>query len=365
MKKNILITGGAGFIGSNFIPYFAKKYPDYNIINLDLLTYAGDLDNLAEMGYARKTTYIDVCVENFMRRIFPYYDTGANYTFIKGDIRNRKLVNKIFETYDIKGVIHFAAESHVDNSIKNPDAFITTNINGTFELLNAAKNHWMTAPRKPRAGYEHSNFHHVSTDEVYGSLGDSGLFTETTAYDPSSPYSAAKASSDHIVNAYHRTFGMNVTISNCSNNYGPKQNVEKLIPKTITNALSGKEIPVYGAGANIRDWLYVLDHCKGIDRVFHIGNRGETYNIGGRNEKTNIEIVTNICGILDELNPRRGGGKYADLIKFVADRPGHDLRYAIDASKIERLGWKAEETFDTGIAKTVKWYLYQFLTNGR
>ncbi len=334
MSKTILITGGAGFIGSNFVPYFAAKYPEYNIINLDKLTYAGNLENLAEC------------------------ESMPNYTFVHGDICDRELIDKLFAEHDIRGVIHFAAESHVDNSIKCPDAFIKTNINGTFNLVDAARRHWMDGPSQVKAGYEDCRFHHISTDEVYGALGETGFFTETTPYAPNSPYSASKASSDFIVRAYHHTFGMNVTTSNCSNNYGPKQHNEKLIPHIIAAALAGKPLPIYGRGENVRDWLYVLDHCKAIDLIFHNGKSGETYNIGGHNERNNITIVNTICDILDNLRPRADGHKYAEQITFVADRAGHDFRYAIDATKLEtELGWRADETFDTGIVKTVKWYL--------
>lgn len=337
MSKTILITGGAGFIGSNFIPYFCEKYTNYNIINLDKLTYAGNLDNLKEC------------------------EKMNNYKFIQGDICDRLLIEKLFKENDIKGVIHFAAESHVDNSIKNPDAFIQTNINGTFNLIDVAFKSWMEAPSKIKSGYEDCRFHHISTDEVYGTLGENGYFTETTAYAPNSPYSASKASSDFIVRAYHHTFGMNVTTSNCSNNYGPKQHHEKLIPHIIKQALEEKPLPIYGKGLNIRDWLYVLDHCKAIDLIFHKGKSGETYNIGGHNERNNITIVNKICEILDEKMPRKNGAKYSELIKFVEDRAGHDFRYAIDATKLEtELGWKAEETFDTGIIKTIKWYLEKY-----
>ena len=332
--KTLLITGGAGFIGSNFVPYFCEKYPDYHIINLDKLTYAGNLENLKEC------------------------EKMDNYTFIQGDICDRALIEKLFSDYDIRGVIHFAAESHVDNSIKNPEAFIKTNIEGTFNLIDVAFRHWMDGPSKIKAGYEDCRFHHISTDEVYGALGQTGFFTEKTPYAPNSPYSASKASSDFIVRAYHHTFGMNVTTSNCSNNYGPKQHREKLIPTIISNALAEKPLPIYGKGENVRDWLYVLDHCKAIDLIYHKGKSGETYNIGGHNERTNITIVKTICAILDEKCPRSNRQKYADLISFVTDRAGHDFRYAIDATKLEtELGWRADETFDTGIIKTVEWYL--------
>jgi len=348
--KTILVTGCAGFIGSNFVPYFLDKYPEYNLINLDLLTYAGNLENLKE-------------VENHPR-----------YKFIKGDICNRELVEFIFNEYDIKGVIHFAAESHVDNSIKNPGVFVETNVNGTYTLIDVAKNYWMEEPFKYKNEYQNCRFHHISTDEVYGTLSDdpNDLFKESTPYAPNSPYSASKASSDMIVRAYVETFGMNCVITNCSNNYGPKQHDEKLIPTIIRNALQGNPIPIYGDGKNIRDWLYVLDHCKGIDLAYHKGKAGETYNIGGRNERTNLQIVNIICEILDEVYPIKNNSKlkiqnsslknYKELITFVSDRAGHDKRYAIDASKIENeLSWKAEETFETGIIKTVKWYLEKYL----
>lgn len=334
MHKTILVTGGAGFIGSNFVPYFCEKYPEYKIINLDKLTYAGNLDNLKEC-------------ENM-----------DNYQFIQGDICDADFVEKIFSENDVRGVIHFAAESHVDNSISGPRAFINTNIMGTFNLLDAARRHWMDGPNKVKDGYADARFHHISTDEVYGTLGNEGLFQETTPYAPNSPYSASKASSDFLVRAYHHTYGMNVTTSNCSNNYGPKQHNEKLIPHIISKALNLQPLPIYGTGENIRDWLYVLDHCRAIDLIFHTGVAGQTYNVGGRNERNNITIVKTICEILDERKPRADGKKYADLITFVADRAGHDFRYAIDATKLENeLGWRAEENFDTGILKTVDWYL--------
>ena len=334
MHKTILVTGGAGFIGSNFVPYFCEKHPEYKVINLDKLTYAGNLDNLREC-------------ENM-----------PNYQFIQGDICDTDLIEKIFTENDIRGVIHFAAESHVDNSIRGPRTFINTNIIGTFNLLDAARNHWMDAPGKVKPGYEDCRFHHISTDEVYGALGETGMFREDTPYAPNSPYSASKASSDFLVRAYHHTYGMNVTTSNCSNNYGPKQHNEKLIPHIISKALSLQPLPIYGRGENVRDWLYVLDHCKAIDLIFHTGKSGETYNIGGRNERNNITIVKTICGILDNLRPRSDGKKYEELITFVADRAGHDFRYAIDATKLEsELDWRADETFDTGIIKTVEWYL--------
>lgn len=349
MNKNILLTGTAGFIGSNFVPYFLDKYPEYNLINLDLLTYAGTLDNLKE------------CENN------------PRYKFIKGDICNRELIEFIFAEYDIKGVIHFAAESHVDNSIKNPGVFVQTNVNGTFTLIDVAYKYWMNKPFSYKEKYQDCRFHHISTDEVYGtlSLDPNDLFTESTPYSPNSPYSASKASSDMIIRAYNETYGMNTVITNCSNNYGPKQHDEKLIPTIIRNALLGNPIPIYGDGKNIRDWLYVLDHCKGIDIVYHTGITGQTYNIGGRNERTNLQIVGRICQILDEKVPRQirhpeldSGSSYKDLITFVEDRAGHDRRYAIDATKLENeLGWKADENFDSGIVKTIEWYLNKYGIN--
>ena len=337
--KTILITGGAGFIGSNFIPYFLEKYPKYNIVNLDALTYAGNLENLKE-------------IEN-----------NSRYKFIKGNICNRELIEYIFSEYNIRGVIHFAAESHVDNSIKNPEVFIETNVNGTYTLIDVAKNYWMEEPFKYKYEYKNCRFYHISTDEVYGTLpkDPNVLFTETTPYAPNSPYSASKASSDMLVRSYHNTYGIDTVITNCSNNYGAKQHNEKLIPTIIRNALNENPILIYGDGKNIRDWLYVLDHCKGIDLAYHKGKAGETYNIGGRNERTNIYIAKKICDILDDLSPRKNNKSYKELIRYVKDRPGHDKRYAIDASKIENeLGWRADENFETGITKTIKWYLEKY-----
>ena len=336
-KESILITGGAGFIGSNFIPYFLDSNPEIQVINLDLLTYAGDLKNLSE-------------IENH-----------SNYIFIEGDVCDRNLVEQLFKKYDIKGVINFAAESHVDNSITNPDTFIRTNVFGTFNLIDVARNYWMEAPNKYKSAYKNCRFHHVSTDEVYGTLGETGLFTEKTSYAPNSPYSASKASSDFVVRSYFHTYGMDVVTTNCSNNYGPKQHDEKLIPTIIRKCLSEENIPIYGDGKNIRDWLYVLDHCIGIELAYKTGKSAETYNIGGRNERNNLYIVDTICAILDELKPRKNGTSYKELKSFVIDRPGHDFRYAIDASKIENvLGWKADENFETGIKKTVDWYFKKF-----
>ena len=329
---NILLTGTAGFIGSNFVPYFLKKYPDYNLINLDLLTYAGNIENLKEC------------------------ESNPRYKFIKGNICNRNLVEFIFTEYNINGVIHFAAESHVDNSIKNPGVFIETNVNGTFTLLDVAQKQWMKKPFEYKENYKGSRFHHISTDEVYGTLNETDLFTEDTPYAPNSPYSASKASSDMIVRSYQETYGLNTVITNCSNNYGPKQHDEKLIPTIIRKCLAGESIPIYGDGKNIRDWLYVLDHCKGIDLVYHTGKEGNVYNIGGRNERTNLQIVDTITTILDKEVPKNRS--YKELILFVEDRAGHDRRYAIDATKLEtELGWEADENFESGIRKTVSWYL--------
>ena len=335
--KTFLVTGGAGFIGSNFIPYYIESNPEHHIVNLDLLTYAGNLDNLTEL------------------------EGNPRYHFVKGDILDYALVDRLFNEYDFAGVFHFAAESHVDNSITGPAAFINTNINGTFNLLEVARKHWLNGPGEYIAGKENNRFLHVSTDEVYGSLGDTGLFTELTPYAPNSPYSASKASSDFIVRSYYHTYGMNVVTTNCSNNYGPKQHQEKLIPTIIRKALAGEAIPIYGDGKNIRDWLYVLDHCKGIELVFNKGRVGETYNIGGKNERDNLYIVDKICELLDTKKPSATGSSYKELISFVTDRPGHDRRYAIDASKIEsELNWQADEDFESGINKTVDWYLEAF-----
>jgi dTDP-glucose 4,6-dehydratase len=333
--KTILITGGAGFIGANFIPFFLDKNENVKVVNLDSLTYAGDLENLKELNL------------------------HPRYIFEKGNICDRSFIEEVFNKNTISGVIHFAAESHVDNSIKNPDAFIQTNINGTFNLLDVAKNFWMDAPNVCKNEFNNARFHHISTDEVFGTLGTTGLFTEETPYAPNSPYSASKASSDFIVRSYFHTYGMNVVTTNCSNNYGPKQHDEKLIPTIIRKAISGDNIPIYGDGKNIRDWLYVLDHCKGIELTYQKGEVGETYNIGGKNERNNLYIVDKICNILDTLLPKETS--YKEQISFVKDRPGHDFRYAIDASKIENdLGWNAEENFETGIQKTIEWYLNKY-----
>jgi dTDP-glucose 4,6-dehydratase len=331
--KAVLVTGGAGFIGSNFVPYFLETNEGVKLINLDSITYAGDLNNLKEC------------------------ESNSNYLFVQGSICDRILVTKLFEDFEIEGVIHFAAESHVDNSISGPEVFLQTNIMGTFTLVDVARNFWMAEPFVVKPGKEHCRFLHVSTDEVYGTLGATGLFEETTPYAPNSPYSASKASSDFVIRSYFHTYGMNVVTTNCSNNYGPKQHDEKLIPTIIRRALAAEPIPIYGDGTNIRDWLYVLDHCKGIQLAFDKGLSGETYNIGGRNERDNLYIVNHICEILDQKRPLKNS-KYTELITFVKDRAGHDMRYAIDATKIEsNLDWKAEEDFESGILKTIEWYL--------
>ncbi|MDE7072237.1 MAG: dTDP-glucose 4,6-dehydratase [Bacteroidales bacterium] len=324
--KSILVTGGAGFIGSHLVRHWTERYPDTHLVNLDKLTYAGNLENLKDV------------------------ETLPNYTFVKGDIVDEKLVDELFDRYRFEGVIHLAAESHVDRSITNPLAFIQTNILGTATLLNAARRAW-------NGNSDNKLFYHVSTDEVYGSLGKEGLFTETTRYDPRSPYSASKASSDHLVRAYFHTYGLPVVISNCSNNYGGFQFPEKLIPLVINNIRHHKPLPVYGKGENVRDWLYVGDHVAAIDLIFHKGQKGETYNVGGHNEKQNIELVKLLCRIVDKKLGRKEG-EAESLITYVQDRAGHDLRYAIDSDKLVRtLGWKPSVTFEEGMEKTVDWYL--------
>lgn len=335
---NLLVTGGAGFIGSNFIIYMLNKYPNYKIINLDLLTYAGDLENLREVA------------EN------------PNYEFVKGNICNRELVENLFSKYHFQGVIHFAAESHVDNSIKDPSVFVETNVNGTYTLLDVARQHWMEAPNKVKKEFTSARFHHISTDEVFGSLGEEGYFTEQSSYAPNSPYSASKAASDMLVRSYYHTYGMNVVTTNCSNNFGPRQHEEKLIPTIIRKALAGESIPIYGSGLNVRDWLYVEEHCEAIDTVFHKGRSGEIYLIGGQNEKTNIEIAKDICEILDELAidklKEHGLKTFKSLISFVEDRAGHDFRYAIDSSKLQsQLGFEPKMDDYKNIKKTVNYYL--------
>jgi len=326
MKHIVLITGGAGFIGSHVVRKFVNKYPDYQIVNLDKLTYAGNLENLKDI------------------------DRKENYIFEKGDIVDQKFVFDLFKKYDFTGVIHLAAESHVDRSITNPTEFIYTNIIGTVNLLNAARELWGN-------NQEDKLFYHISTDEVYGSLGKEGYFVESTAYDPRSPYSSSKASSDHLVRAYYHTFNLPVVVSNCSNNYGPNQFPEKLIPLAFNNIKNNKEIPVYGKGENIRDWLYVEDHANAIDLIFHKGKTGETYNIGGNNEWKNIDLIRQLCETMDRKLDRKPGTS-AKLITFVKDRAGHDLRYAIDSGKIQKeVGWKPSVNFKEGLEKTVVWYL--------
>ncbi|MCU0336961.1 MAG: dTDP-glucose 4,6-dehydratase [Sediminibacterium sp.] len=326
MSKKILITGGAGFIGSHVVRLFVNQYPQYQIVNFDALTYAGNLENLRDV------------------------ETASNYHFFKGDITNPKEIEAAFQQYGITDVIHLAAESHVDRSIHSPVDFVMTNVVGTVHLLNVAKQFWA-------ADLENHLFYHVSTDEVYGTLGETGLFTEQTPYDPRSPYSASKASSDHFVRAYHETYHLRTVVSNCSNNYGPFHFPEKLIPLMIRNILHQQPLPVYGDGLYTRDWLFVKDHARAIDTVFHKGIVGETYNIGGFNEWKNIDIVHLVCGIMDEKLGREKGTSQ-QLIRFVKDRPGHDRRYAIDATKINReLGWKPSVTFEEGIVETIDWYL--------
>ena len=327
--KTLLITGGCGFIGSNLVRSCLQG--GYRVVNFDKLTYAGNRSSLADL------------------------EGDPNYTFIQGDICDAELIRGLFEKYRPAAVLHLAAESHVDRSIDSPDEFIQTNIVGTFRLLSAALDYFKSLEEGEK---EHFRFLHVSTDEVFGSLGPEGFFKETTPYDPRSPYSASKASSDHLVRAFYHTYGLPVLVTNCSNNYGPYQFPEKLIPLIINSAIRGNSLPVYGDGMNIRDWLYVEDHCEAIRLVLERGKPGETYNIGGYSEKANMEIVRTLCRILDELRPREDGISYEEQITFVKDRPGHDRRYAIDASKIQKdLGWKPKNTFESGIKRTVRWYL--------
>jgi dTDP-glucose 4,6-dehydratase len=325
-RKTIIITGGAGFIGSHVVRLFVNKYPDYKIVNLDKLTYAGNLENLKDI------------------------DRSSNYEFVKADITDSEAIREVFAKHNPEGIIHLAAESHVDRSIANPMEFIQTNIVGTVVLLNAAREIW-------KDSMEDKLFYHISTDEVYGSLGETGFFVETTSYDPRSPYSSSKASSDHLVRAYYHTYKLPVVISNCSNNYGANQFPEKLIPLSINNIKNNKPIPIYGKGENIRDWLYVVDHARAIDVIFHKGKIGDTYNIGGNNEWTNIDLIHALCKVMDKkLN--RSVGTSEKLITFVKDRAGHDLRYAIDSSKLQKeLGWSPSLQFEEGLEKTVDWYL--------
>jgi dTDP-glucose 4,6-dehydratase len=332
--KKLLITGGAGFIGSHVVHLFVNKYPEYKIFNLDKLTYAGNLTNLKDV------------------------ESKPNYEFIKGDIVDTGFISELFSKNIFDGVVHLAAESHVDRSISNPMEFIQTNIIGTVNLLHAARNSW-------KDQFNTKRFYHISTDEVYGSLGEEGFFFENTAYDPRSPYSASKASSDHLVRAYHHTYGLPVVISNCSNNYGSHQFPEKLIPLFINNIKTNKPLPVYGKGENIRDWLWVEDHARAIDLIFHEGKIGETYNIGGHNEWKNIDLIKLLCRIMDDKLKRQPGTS-EKLISYVKDRAGHDLRYAIDSSKLQKeLGWKPSLQFEEGLEKTVEWYLTneEWLTN--
>jgi dTDP-glucose 4,6-dehydratase len=358
--KVMMVTGGAGFIGCNFVRYMLKKYADVKIVNLDMLTYAGSLDNLKGLPDKVNAKGREGALGHESR-----------HTFIHGDICDRELIDSLLREHEIDSIVHFAAESHVDNSISGPEIFVKTNVLGTFTLLEACRSYWLQ-----EMGMDGSQcrFHHISTDEVYGTLEEGDpAFTEVTAYAPNSPYSASKAGSDHLVRAYFHTYGLPVTTSNCSNNYGPYQHSEKFIPTIIRSCVERKSIPVYGDGSNIRDWLYVEDHCSGIDAVVRKGALGEVYNIGGNNEWANIDICQLICQLMDELNVRcetvddrrkTGDGSpishltsYADLISFVTDRPGHDWRYAIDATRMEqKLDWKPGETFETGIRKTIEWY---------
>lgn len=332
-KQAILVTGGAGFIGSNYLELVLQR-SDATLVNLDKLTYAGDLRNL------------------------DFAKGNPNYHFVEGDICDRLLLDELFKQYNFTRVVHFAAESHVDNSISNPDAFVQTNIVGTHRLLQVAYHHWMDGPNSFKPGYENARFLHVSTDEVYGTLGPEGLFSETTPYAPNSPYSASKAASDMLARSYFHTYGFPVVTTNCSNNYGPNQHREKLIPTIIRSAINDQPIPIYGDGKNIRDWLYVADHCRGVDLALNKGRLGETYNIGGENERTNLYIAEHICDLLDKKVPRQDSRSYREQISFVTDRPGHDFRYAIDASKIKsELGWQPQEHFESGMDKTLDWYL--------
>ena len=334
MTSPILITGGAGFIGANLIHYLLKHHPEYSIVNIDKLTYASNLNHLSSI------------------------QNHPNYTFVKGDICNEALIVHLFETHQFTGVIHLAAESHVDNSIASPKTFIDTNITGTFNVINVAKNFWTSEPFQLKPPFKKCRFLHISTDEVYGSLGDTGFFTEKTPYAPNSPYSASKASSDFIVRSYNKTYGLPTLITNCSNNFGPFQHKEKLIPTIIQNAIENKPIPIYGNGQNIRDWLFVTDHCSAIATIFTKGTPSQTYNIGTHNEKTNLELATHICKILDKKKPKSNHASYVEQLRFVKDRAGHDKRYAIDATKIKTdLNWEAKYFFEEALDVTIEWYL--------
>ncbi len=333
MRRNLLVTGGAGFIGANFLCYFVPRHKDIRVINIDSLTYASDLSYLDEIK------------------------DEPNYIFEKADINDFAKMKELFARYDIDSVIHFAAESHVDNSISGPLAFVRTNVEGTFNLLENARQAWMDGPNCMKKGKEHTVFYQISTDETYGALGDEGSFTEESPYLPNSPYSASKASADLFVRAYHHTYGLPTLRSNCSNNYGPKQHQEKFIPTIIRTATANQPIPIYGNGKNVRDWLYVEDHCRAIETIFMQAPVGEYYNIGGNQELDNITLARSICALLDEMKPR-AEGKYEDLMKFVSDRPGHDFRYAIDPTKLARqLRWQPQEDLKSGMRKTVQWYL--------
>lgn len=330
-ERTILVTGGAGFIGANFVEYFAQMHPNYRIVDLDALTYAASLEAFEAQGKL------------------------PNVVPVKGDIRNAERVRELLAAYEVTGIIHFAAESHVDNSIADPLLFVDTNVNGTVALLNESMQYWKT-----QDCLDSARFHHISTDEVYGSLGNEGFFTEQTPYAPNGPYSASKAASDLMVRAYCRTYGLNATISNCSNNYGPWQHSEKLTPTIIRKCLAHEPVPIYGTGSNIRDWIWVQDHCRAVDLIFHRGKKGESYNVGAHTEKTNLEMTRTVCAILDRLHPW-SGHRYEELITFVADRPGHDFRYAVDPTKITReLGWQPLTDFETGIEQTVHWYLDRY-----